>query len=34
MNDPKSPVRKVLKEHFSIRRNPSAGTSPSVYYII
>jgi molybdopterin-containing oxidoreductase family iron-sulfur binding subunit len=32
--DPDSEVRKVLREKFTIRRKPSAGTEPSVYYII
>jgi molybdopterin-containing oxidoreductase family iron-sulfur binding subunit len=34
LNDPDSDVRKVLRERFTIRRKPSAGTEPSVYYII
>jgi len=32
--DPDSEVRKVLRERFTIRRKPAAGTEPSVYYII
>jgi molybdopterin-containing oxidoreductase family iron-sulfur binding subunit len=32
--DENSDIRKVLREHFSIRRKPDAGTSPSVYYIL
>ncbi|WP_041720355.1 sulfate reduction electron transfer complex DsrMKJOP subunit DsrO [Pseudodesulfovibrio piezophilus] len=32
--DPESEVRKVLRERFTIRRKPAAGTEPSVYYII
>ena len=34
LNDPDSPVRKALAENFSIRRKPSLGTQPGVYYII
>jgi molybdopterin-containing oxidoreductase family iron-sulfur binding subunit len=34
LNDPDSDVRKVLRERFTIRRKPTAGTEPSVYYII
>jgi len=32
--DPESPVREVLRERFTIRRKPSAGTEPCVYYVI
>jgi len=32
--DPESDVRKVLRENYTIRRKPTAGTEPSVYYII
>ena len=32
--DPESDVRKVLREKFTIRRKPSAGTEPCVYYVI
>jgi len=32
--DPESPVRQVLRERFTIRRKPSAGTEPCVYYVI
>lgn len=32
--DPNSEVRKVLREHYTIRRKPSLGTEPGVYYII
>ena len=32
--DPNSEVRKLLQEHFSIRRKPELGTGPSVYYIL
>ncbi|WP_018124992.1 sulfate reduction electron transfer complex DsrMKJOP subunit DsrO [Desulfovibrio oxyclinae] len=34
LNDPESEVRQVLRERFTLRRKPSAGTEPSVYYII
>lgn len=34
LSDPDSDVRKVLRERFTIRRKPTAGTEPSVYYII
>ncbi|OGR34208.1 MAG: 4Fe-4S ferredoxin [Desulfovibrionales bacterium GWA2_65_9] len=34
LSDPASEVRKVLREHYTIRRKPALGTEPSVYYII
>ncbi|WP_243312024.1 sulfate reduction electron transfer complex DsrMKJOP subunit DsrO [Fundidesulfovibrio agrisoli] len=34
LEDPKSEVRKVLKEKYAIRRKPDAGTDPSVFYIL
>ncbi len=34
LEDPESDVRKLLKENFSIRRKPSLGTGPAVYYIV
>jgi len=34
LSDPSSPVRKALKENYSIVRKPNLGTQPSVYYII
>ncbi|MCL1939248.1 MAG: 4Fe-4S dicluster domain-containing protein [Desulfovibrionaceae bacterium] len=34
LEDPGSEVRKVLAENFTIRRKPTLGTEPSVYYII
>jgi Fe-S-cluster-containing dehydrogenase component len=34
LDDPHSEVRKVLEEHYSIRRKPELGTKPSVYYIL
>lgn len=32
--DPNSEVRKLLKEHYTIRRKVELGTEPSVYYIV
>ena len=34
LGDPESDVRKLLAENFTIRRKPTLGTEPSVYYII
>ena len=34
LNDPNSEVRQVLDKEFSIQRKPSAGTKPSVFYIV
>ena len=34
LGDPASEVRQALEENFSIRRKPSLGTEPSVYYIV
>ena len=34
LGDPESDVRKALAENFTIRRKPTLGTEPSVYYII
>ena len=34
LSDPESEVREVLSENFTIRRKPSLGTEPSVYYIV
>ena len=34
LEDPKSIVRKALAENYSIRRKPSLGTQPGVYYLI
>lgn len=34
LNDPNSDVRKVLASHYSIRRKPELGTTPSVFYLI
>ena len=34
LEDPNSSVRKALAENYSIRRKPSLGTQPGVYYIV
>lgn len=34
LEDPESPVRRRLDEHYSIRRKQALGTEPSVYYIM
>ena len=34
LEDPNSTVRKALAENFHIRRKPTYGTNPSVYYLI
>ena len=34
LEDPNSEVRKLLQEHFTIRRKPGLGTQPEVYYIV
>ncbi len=34
LKDPHSPVREVLHENFTIRRNTALGTEPCVYYIV
>lgn len=34
LNDPNSEIRKILKENYSIQRNPSLGTLPSVFYLV
>jgi molybdopterin-containing oxidoreductase family iron-sulfur binding subunit len=34
LTDPDSNVRQALRENYTIRRSPSLGTGPSVYYII
>ena len=34
LNDPESEIRKLLKEHHTIQRNPALGTLPSVFYIV
>jgi len=34
LSDSNSEIRKILREQYTIRRKPSLGTEPSVYYII
>jgi molybdopterin-containing oxidoreductase family iron-sulfur binding subunit len=34
LTDPDSEVRHALRENFTIRRKPSLGTEPCVYYIV
>jgi molybdopterin-containing oxidoreductase family iron-sulfur binding subunit len=34
LEDPESEVRKLLGEHFALRRKPELGTKPEVYYIV
>ena len=34
LEDPASPVRKALAANYSIRRKPSLGTQPGVYYLV
>ncbi len=34
LDDPNSTVRKLLESNYSVRRKPTLGTEPSVYYII
>ena len=34
LEDPNSTVRKALAANYSIRRKPSLGTQPGVYYLI
>ena len=34
LKDPHSPVREVLHDNFTIRRNTALGTEPCVYYIV
>lgn len=34
LDDPDSEIRKVLRENFTIRRKPSLGAGPSVFYIV
>ncbi len=34
LDDPKSNVRELLREHYSIRRKPALGTEPNLFYII
>ena len=34
LDDPNSPVRELLKSNFTIRRKPTLGTRPQIYYIV
>ncbi len=34
LEDPNSEVRKLLAEHYTVRRKPQLGTQPQVYYIV
>ena len=34
LEDPKSPVREILRKNFTIRRKPELGTNPQVYYVV
>ncbi|MGC1401444.1 MAG: 4Fe-4S ferredoxin, partial [Thermodesulfobacteriota bacterium] len=34
LENPLSEVRKLLKENYSIRRKPSLGTQPNIYYLV
>lgn len=34
LGDPTSPVRELLKQHYTIRRKNELGTGPNVYYIV
>jgi len=34
LNDPKSDIRRALKKRYAIRRKPSLGTEPQVYYLV
>ena len=34
LDDPDSEVRKLLRSRYSLRRKPSLGTNPNVYYIV
>jgi molybdopterin-containing oxidoreductase family iron-sulfur binding subunit len=34
LDDPKSEIRKALKENYTIRRKPELGTGPNLYFII
>jgi molybdopterin-containing oxidoreductase family iron-sulfur binding subunit len=34
LDNPNSEVRKLLKENYSIRRKPSLGTQPNVYFLV
>lgn len=32
--DPNSPVRELLRKHYTIRRKPGLGTEPNIFYIV
>jgi len=34
LDDPESNVRKLLREHYTIRRKPELGTEPNLFYIV
>jgi molybdopterin-containing oxidoreductase family iron-sulfur binding subunit len=34
LEDPESEVRKLLRDHFALRRKPQLGTHPQVYYLV
>ena len=34
LEDPDSEVREILRSHYAIRRKPSLGTQPAVYYVV
>ncbi len=34
LDDPESPVRRLLEERFAIRRKPGLGTEPQVFYLV
>jgi len=34
LEDPESKIRELLKSNFTIRRKPSLGTNPEIYYIV
>jgi molybdopterin-containing oxidoreductase family iron-sulfur binding subunit len=34
LGDPKSEIRELLREHYTIRRKPELGSGPNIYYII
>jgi molybdopterin-containing oxidoreductase family iron-sulfur binding subunit len=34
LEDPNSEVRRLLRENFTIRRKPTLGTHPQIYYIV
>ena len=34
LRDEQSPVVKLLRDNYSIRRKPELGTQPAVYYLV